>query len=116
MKITEIIESCSPEVARSSLYYAARYIKQAANFEKYEKDIFDDEAHNLPTQQVRNTTLKIVAAIEDLEGSKAAYFNDQTIIRVLDEITDAEAALVPEFSEDEKNRLERLAAEMYPPR
>lgn len=115
MQITSIIENCSREVARSSLYYAARYIKQADNAGKYEKDIFEDEARNLPSDEVRDLTLRVISAIEEREGKRAAEFDDETVIRLLDEITGLEAALSPELSRDERERAAALAAGMQPP-
>ena len=102
-------------VTGPSLYYAARYIKQADNVGKYEKDIFEDEAKNLPSKEVRDLTLSIVAAFEEREGMEAADFSDATMIRILDEITGLEAALSPELSEDERARAAALASEMEPP-
>ncbi len=115
MQITSTIENCFREAAKSRLYYAARYIKQANNANKYEKNIFDDEARNLPSDEVRDLTLKIISAIEEREGKRGAYFNDETVIRLLDEITGLGAALFPGLSEDERERAEAVAAGMQPP-
>ncbi|MFS8182245.1 hypothetical protein ACMG4P_11915 [Pseudovibrio denitrificans] len=115
MQITSIIDSYSPEIARSSLYYAARYIKQAENVDKYEKDIFEDGTKNLPTKEVRDLTLKVVAVIEEREGMKAPDFDDATVIRLLDEITDLESALSPELSDVERQHAAAIAAGMLPP-
>jgi len=115
MGIAEILEGCSLEDARSCLYYASRYVKQAEHFESYEKDIFEEEEHNVPSARVRELTLRIIDEIEAREGRPATQFDDETVIRLLDEITSIEASLSPEFSDLELARGKSLAAEMLPP-
>ncbi|HCO54424.1 MAG TPA: hypothetical protein DIT93_05340 [Pelagibacterium sp.] len=116
MIIAKAIEGKSREDARSCLYYTARYIKQAENFDRYEKDIFEDEEHNLPSALVHEMTLQLIKAIEEKEGTSAAQFDDETVIRLLDEITSIEASLSPELSDAEIERGALLAAEMLPPK
>ena len=116
MNIKKIIEGISIEDARSCLYYAARYIKQADNFDEYKKDVFEDEEHNIPSTQVREITLRLIEAIEASEGMAAEQFDDETVIRLLDEITALEAGLSPELSDVEIARGASLAAEMLPPK
>ena len=98
MIIAKAIEGKSREDARSCLYYTARYIKQAENFDRYEKDIFEDEEHNLPSALVHEMTLQLIKAIEEKE------------------ITSKEASLSPELSDAEIERGALLAAEMLPPK
>ena len=116
MIILQMLDGCSPEDARTCLYYAARYIKQAENFNNYEKDIFEDDGRNAPSVPVRTLTLRLIKAIETREGMPAERFDDQTVIRLLDEITSLEASLSPELSDAELARGASLAADMLPPK
>ncbi|NHF74746.1 hypothetical protein [Paracoccus xiamenensis] len=115
MTIARILVNSSPEDARSSLYYAARYIKQAGSFDSYEKDIFEDEQHNAPSDLVRKLTLRLIEAIELSEGKSAGQFDDETVIRLLDEITSLEASIPSDLSDAELERGVSLAAGMLPP-
>jgi hypothetical protein len=115
MYFAHALQSASPEDARSCLYYTARYVKQAANFHKYQKDVFEDEERDAPSNKIRDLTLQIIKAIELQEGMPAEQFSSEIIIRLLDEITSFEAELSPELSEIELARGLSLAADMTPP-
>lgn len=115
MAVESLIAGLSPEDARSSLYYAGRYIKQAEYFEEYSKDIFDDDERSVPSKLVQEVTMKIIRAIEAREGSSATNFDRVTVIRILDEITLIEANLPSDLSEDELMHGASLAADMSPP-
>lgn len=115
MRISKMLEDCPPEDARACLYFTGRYIKQAKHFEHYEKDVFEEDEINSPSDQVRKLTLHLIGAIERREGRPATQFDDDTIIRLLDEITSMEAGLAPEFSAEEIAQGYRLAAQMLPP-
>lgn len=115
MTISQILESLSSEDARSSLYYTARYIKQAESFDRYEKDIFEDEQHNAPSELVRESTLRLIEAIETSEGVHAEQFDDEAVVRLLDVITSLEASLSSDLSDAELERGASLAANMLPP-
>lgn len=115
MKIWEVLDRVSLEDARACLYYAGRYIKQADHFNKYKKDVFEEEGRSTVTDQVRDLTLRLVGEIEAREGRSADVFDDETVIRLLDEISSVEDGLVPELTEAESARARALSIQMVPP-
>lgn len=115
MKFEIIIAELSPEDGRACLYYVARYVKMANKFFEYEKDVFEDDGHNVPTAKIRELTYRVVKEIEAELGLQAEEFNDDTVIQLLDRITDLETNLSSDLSDSELERGATLAAEMLPP-
>ena len=115
MDIQQILQVDSPEDIRSCLYYAARYFKQAESFENYKKDIFQDEGQNAPPIFIVEATLRLIEAVEGREGVTAEHFDDETFMRLMNEITSLEASLSTDLTEDEIARGATLAAEMIVP-
>jgi len=115
MNIANIISDCSPEDARSCLYYASRYIKQAESYNEYSKDIFEDEERSAPSARVRDTTMQFIRAVEAREGSSAADFDDDTFMRIMKEIATIEADLPSDLSQEELERGVLLASDMTTP-
>lgn len=115
IRISDVLSGCSPPEARSAVYYAGRYIKQAKSFAKYSKDIFEDESRSRPSDHVRNLTMRLIRAIESDEGTVATSFDSDTVIRLLDELTEFEAGLSDDLSDDELVRGAAIAAGMTVP-
>lgn len=97
----ELFSKNTPEDCRSALYYASRYIKQAEDFLQQRKDVFDDDQRSAPNPTVRKLTLDVIEFIEKREGLKAADFDDELVVELLDEITALEDELGLPPSEDE---------------
>jgi hypothetical protein len=107
LDISKLVKGLEAADVRAAIYYASRYIKQAENFDKYSKDIFEDEKRSAPNPTVRRLALNIIEAIEADEGMKAANLNFDRVVEVLDHITsferdlltssDAELAAADEF-------------------
>jgi hypothetical protein len=90
--------------ARSALYYLSRYLKQAAIYERHEKDIFDEADQSSPSEEVRALTLSLIAFIEREQGIKAAQFDDDTYDFWSDHVSEVEASLDPEATPSEVER------------
>ena len=55
-----LVSTLNASDARSAMYYLSRYLKQAAKFEKYGKDIFEDDKRSAPSDSIRNLTLAMI--------------------------------------------------------
>lgn len=115
LDINNLIQGFDVADARSAIYYASRYIKQAQRFNEYGKDIFEEEARSAPSEVVRRLSLDIVAAIEAHEGVKAADLGHERIFSLLNHLTSLERTLGLDFSEDELAAAARFAASISPP-
>lgn len=107
--LNDLLTDLSRSEARSALYYLSRFLKQAAFFKQYGKNVFEDTDRSAPSTEVRNVTLAMIDLIERVEGVAASEFNDATykawatetrqLERRLDpELTAADLARVQEFS------------------
>jgi hypothetical protein len=101
--------------ARAALYYLARYIKQAPYFTKYGKNVFDEEGHSTPTDEVKSLTSRMIHYIERREGKLAVDFDDEKVMAILDEITDLESAMGPVIGPDEVQRVENFVNTIQAP-
>jgi len=101
--IEPLLMNVDAAISRASLYYAGRYIKQAAYFKTYNKDIFDDERRSLPDVKVRELTLEIISAVEGYVGFPATEFPLPLAIDILDVVTAIEDGLGPPPTEGELN-------------
>jgi hypothetical protein len=90
--------------ARSALYYLSRYLKQAALFAEYGKDIFDDDQRAAPGPAVKQSTLAMIALVEQSEGAPAARFDDDTYFRWADHVEAIEGAIQANPSPEEVAR------------
>ncbi|MEH6743125.1 hypothetical protein [Hyphomonas sp.] len=99
--ISLLLKGVDEATARSALYYAGRYIKQASDFQKYSKDIFEDEIRSAPSEEVKRLTLYLINEIELRAGQEARNFTDALIVELLDDITAAEDSLARTFTDDE---------------
>ena len=102
--------------ARSALYYLSRYLKQAADFHRYSKDIFEDEERSGPTEVIRQATLSMIRFIESTEGQVAAEFDDSTYSKWAAHVTDVENSLDPDATADEIARADEFVQAMSLPR
>lgn len=94
---------------RESLYYLGRYIKQAENFERYSKDIFEDAQNSEPSEIAKDLTRELIAFIEKEENKLAKNFTNDEVLYWLDHINEIEENLDPESSESSiKNALDSL--------
>lgn len=82
---------------RESLYYLGRYVKQAASFEKYSKDIFEDAQNSEPSAIVKALTQNLIVYIEKVENKQAKNLTDDEVIFWLDHINEIEENLDPEL-------------------
>lgn len=96
--INHLISDLSASDARSTLYYLSRYLKQAARFDEYGKDIFEDDNRSAPSDFVKHRTLSIVSFIEEVEGTTVAKFDDATYRQWAEHAADVESGLQPEAS------------------
>lgn len=115
MSILLIISEYSDEEARSGLYYAGKFIKQAKYSEDYLKNIFDEESRSSPSTAVRAATHTLIQFFVDREGRSASKFTDETVYRILQEITSTEAGISSDLSENELARAAIIAADMFSP-
>jgi hypothetical protein len=97
--------------ARSALYYLSRYLKQAAHFNAYRKDVFEDTERSAPSKVVRQATLEMIRSIEDAEGIPASAFDDQTYRRWAARVREIENALDPELTETDLARARKFLDE-----
>lgn len=103
-KINEILSGHTIPDVRGALYYLGRYIKQANDFEKYEKNIFEDSIESIPSEVVIKLTWNLIDAIENEANKKATEFSDQEVMFWLDFISDLEDKIDPEPTDSEKQK------------
>lgn len=89
---------------RSILYFLGRYLKQAEAFEKYEKDVFDDVAESMPTEDIRSKTMEIVSFIETAVGKRSSNFTTDELLFWMDKIAEIEDTIDVEPSESTVQR------------
>ena len=97
--------------ARSALYYLSRYLKQAAHFKAYRKDVFEDTESSVPGKVVRQATLEMIRSIEDAEGIPASAFDHQTYVRWAAHVREIENSLDPELTESDLARARKFLDE-----
>ena len=102
------LEGVDDADARSALYYLGRYVKQASYFDEYGKDIFEDEARSAPSEDVKELTRRMIAAVEEREAMLASDFTEAQFMRLIQEITALESELGPEVSDEESKRVQRF--------
>ena len=112
---SHIISGKDAKTVVDAIYYVGRYIKQADHLSEFEKDIFEDDERSEPTQEVKDLALAIVAAIEAEVGMPAADFDDSTLIDVMDQLAEAEAALTNDLTPDQLKEVEDIIDQMRPP-
>ena len=95
---------------RGALYYLGRYIKQAAIFHNYKKDIFEDSIESIPTELVKKLTLDLIAAVEEIAGKKASGFDNNEFRYWMSTIADLGNKIEPEPTEaDIQKALNRIS-------
>ena len=113
--IRDQIANLSEVDARSVLYYAGRYVKQAGYFDEYGKDIFEDEERSAPTSEIRQKSTDLIDFIERREKAPIAEIDDARVTKILREITSLEDELGPVPSPDEVARAENFVENMRVP-
>ena len=114
MKLTidkEIANRPREEIV-DAIYYAMRYIKQAARARHAEKDIFQDADGSLPSPATRTLTMNVVHQIEGAVGMKSEDFDGRTFSTVFAFLSDVATSHRGEMSEDDRREAEALAAEL----
>lgn len=109
------IDAVDETTARAALYYLGRYVKQAGYFDKYGKDIFEDEVRSAPSEEVMDVARKMMAALEDREGCPASEFDDALVLELLREITALEDELGPEIGVDELAHVNEFVSRLQTP-
>ena len=109
--IQEYVAALNIGDARSALYYLSRYLKQAAHFKDYRKDIFEDTQRSAPSEAVRQSTFELIKFIEDREGRPASDFDDPTYARWASLVQKIESRLDPELTELDLARARRFLDE-----
>lgn len=112
---SHIIAEKDAKTVVDALYYVGRYIKQAENLLEFEKDIFTDDERSEPTNEVKNLSWAIIAAIETDIGVPAAEFDDRTLVNVMDQLAEAEADLANDLTPDQLKEVEQVISQMTPP-
>lgn len=95
-----LVENHELSDARDAFYYLSRYLKQAAFYDDYQKDIFEDGYSSEPTEVVKQLTMAMIELIETQQKKKAGEFSDEEYIYWMDEINDVESSLDPEPTDD----------------
>ena len=109
--IHERIATLNTGNARSALYYLSRYLKQAAHFKDYRKDIFEDTQRSAPSEVIRQTTFELIKLIEDAEGKLAYDFDDLTYSKWARFVRKIENGLDPELTESDLARARKFLDE-----
>ena len=109
--IQEHVAALSTGDARSALYYLSRYLKQAAHFKDYRKDVFEDTQLSAPSEAIRRSTLEMIKFIEDCEGRPASDFDDPTYAKWANLVQKIESGLDPELTESDIARARRFLDE-----
>lgn len=102
--------------ARSALYYASRYLKQADHFEQYKKDVFEDSERDYPNQETIDLTWAIISAIESEQGIPATAFDDSTYEKWANEVARWENSLDPAPSPSELEAASNFSISMGMPK
>jgi hypothetical protein len=110
--LNDFLKHLNRSEARSALYYLSRFLKQAAYFRRYSKDIFEDTDRSGPSTDVRNVTLSIIEMIESTEGVAASEFDDATYTRWATQARRLEAQLDPELTESELARVRAFSSSL----
>jgi hypothetical protein len=115
LDIRKFIEGVEVADARSAIYYVSRYVKQAASFDEYGKNIFEDEERSAPSEAVCRLALNIIKAIEAHEGVKIAGLKDDRTVELLDFLTLCERDLGSQFSDAELAVAAKITASISAP-
>lgn len=109
--IRDRVSALTTSDARSALYYLSRYLKQAAHFKDYRKDVFEDTERSSPSEGVRRATIEMIKFIEDVEGISASAFDDPTYMRWSTHVREIESGLDPEMTESDLARAKKFLDE-----
>ena len=109
--IHECIATLSTGDARSALYYLSRYLKQAAHFKNYRKDVFEDTQRSAPSEVIRQTTRELITLIEDAEGKRADDFDNPTYSKWAILVRKIENGLDPELTASDLARARKFLDE-----
>jgi hypothetical protein len=112
LSIDQQIANQTREQIIDAIYYAMRYIKQAARARRMDKDIFQDADRSLPSSATQALTMAIVREIEGSVGMKAESFDGQTFTTVFTFLSAVATSQRGEMSEDDRREAEALAAEL----
>ncbi|WP_423147689.1 hypothetical protein [Rubrolithibacter danxiaensis] len=99
--LEEILSGYDAVSKRSALYYLTRYVKQAAVFHEYEKDIFVEAHGSEPSDEIKALTIKLIEAVEKKAGKKAKDFSDEEFGNWMDTISDIEDGIDEEPSQEQ---------------
>lgn len=86
---------------RSALYYLTRYIKQAAIFHEYQKDIFVEAHGSEPSEEVKALTINLIEAVEKNAKKSAKDFSEEELNYWMDTISDIEDRIDEEPTEQQ---------------
>jgi hypothetical protein len=112
---SHIVSGRDAKTVVDAIYYVGRYIKQAEHLGELEKDIFEDDERSEPTQEVKDLAWEIIAAVEEEVGMPAAEFDESTLINVMDQLAEAEAALTNDLTPDQLKEVKEVIERMQPP-
>ena len=115
MTIASLIRGYSMKDALDALYYTARFIKQAGRINVEDKDFFDDDVRSAPSEEARELARKLIAVIEADVGRPAAEFDFPLVIKIMNDLTSAEAELDIRFTAAEKEGAEKAIESMIEP-
>lgn len=87
--------------SRAAIYYFSRYLKQAAHFDEYNKDFFEDDTEAYPSIVVQNATRSLIRVAEESEGVPISKFNDITYQKWAKIMEDIEAGIDRQASPEE---------------
>ncbi|HFQ5295213.1 hypothetical protein [Vibrio vulnificus] len=96
--LKNIVEKHEVSDARNAFYYLSRYLKQAAFYEEYQKDIFEDGYRSEPSEKSKELTLCMIEFIETAQQKKANEFSDTEYLYWMGKISEVESSLDPEPS------------------
>lgn len=113
--VKDLFTGFSEEDARSVIYFAMRYIKQAEHFDKYSKDIFDDAPFTDVSKFVKDKTQECIDQIEKEYGISASEFGDDIVVEILDFMTGLESSLSSDLSQEEIDSASKIAASLTTP-
>ena len=97
----ELINGVETSDARAAFYYLGRYLKQAENYWRYEKDFFEDDYQSKPSEVAKDLTFSLIDFIEEYEGRKADDFTDEQYIFWVDKLNEVESNLDPEPTKEQ---------------
>lgn len=113
--IKQIIKKFEIADSRAAFYYLSRYLKQAEYYEKYQKDIFEDDFQSTPSQLVKDITLCLIEFIEKQQNKKAKDFSNGEYIFWMEQIDEIESTLDPNPSSEQIRSAERIIESISSP-